>query len=411
MIRPAQPVAIKAALALCAGVFVLASLWSSGRWLNTGCLSKPANFDVLSQEVQAGGIDTNVGCSGIDDTVLPSPVNGGPEKVLVCIIGSTRSGELTWESFQTNFTSNLIPGHPENVDLALAIHLYGDQELALSDGRVQLTGSNPFLEHAKYVWIHTDKAADWGEAMDGIRKQLNSTPEWRNSTPDWRLVLQQEGNWCGGFKNQHGQVPASGGALLFFRWFLMKQLSQNCLLNKYHRFVVTRADFYYPMLFPPLSLLSPEFVWFPRGEWWGGLPDRQMIIPAKYLRDILDMASPIILDPDGVLKNMTAINKAIVNGETHLAHHLKWKGLSHLVRFYPYVMYLTRGSNEATRWGSGGYNEEAGKIVKYPTEWDNLKQYLGKIKSNEDWSQYMASGFDTSACVYDTSDFLAQPCQ
>jgi len=43
------------------------------------------------------------------------------------------------------------------------------------------------------------------------------------------------------------------------------------LLERYDRFVITRSDFIWDCPHPPLSVLSPDAIWFPDGEYGGGL--------------------------------------------------------------------------------------------------------------------------------------------
>ena len=44
------------------------------------------------------------------------------------------------------------------------------------------------------------------------------------------------------------------------------------MLDRYDWFLITRSDMMYPIPHPDLDLFSPEYVWVPAGERWGGAP-------------------------------------------------------------------------------------------------------------------------------------------
>jgi hypothetical protein len=71
---------------------------------------------------------------------------------------------------------------------------------------------------------------------------------------------------------------------------------------------------------------------------------------------------------------------------------IKWnlqrKELWDTSRFYPYVPYTTRDGTEGTRWRGGDWNAEAGRIVKYPSEYERSKHFASLIRSNSDWKTY-----------------------
>ncbi len=112
-------------------------------------------------------------------------------------------------------------------------------------------------------------------------------------TGDWRTILKVGDQWLGGIRGE-GEHPGSAGILLFFRWFLLRCLQQGMLLQAYDRFVITRSDFFYEVMHPPLSLLPSSFIWIPDGEGWGGVTDRHIIVPRAHLEATLDIVSDIV---------------------------------------------------------------------------------------------------------------------
>ena len=80
--------------------------------------------------------------------------NFGVERVLVCVLASTRSHELTFASFKRQVLDEL------GADLALA--------LAIDE---KYDYSNRYWQHAKYRWTTPD-FVDYGEAFDWAQRWL-----------------------------------------------------------------------------------------------------------------------------------------------------------------------------------------------------------------------------------------------
>lgn len=125
-------------------------------------------------------------------------------------------------------------------------------------------------------------------------------------TGDWRAILKVGDQWLGGIRGE-GEHPGSAGILLFFRWFLLRHLQQGMLLQAYDRFVVTRSDYYYEVMHPPLSLLPADYIWIPDGEGWGGVTDRHIIVPRRHLEAALDIATDIVCRTTEMAEQMLAI--------------------------------------------------------------------------------------------------------
>ena len=53
--------------------------------------------------------------------------------------------------------------------------------------------------------------------------------------------------------------------LTLFRWFLLKNLLDNDLLNKYDRFIITRSDFIYQLPHPKIEYMNENCIWIPEG--------------------------------------------------------------------------------------------------------------------------------------------------
>ena len=100
------------------------------------------------------------------------------ERVLVCIVASTRGHELCFQSFKENVLDEL------NADLALAVAANTTPD-----------DTDAYWKHAKYRWLCPDHD-DVGEAFDEAQRAL--FPDTISAMPDWRNVLQTGAIWLGG---------------------------------------------------------------------------------------------------------------------------------------------------------------------------------------------------------------------
>jgi len=198
--------------------------------------------------------------------------------------------------------------------------------------------------------------------------------------------MQQDGNWLGAIKGPL-ERRGGGGPCLYFRWFLRHKLVQTGLLDRYDRFIITRSDYMWACPHPPLSILAPEGIWIPNGESHGGVTDRHMVVSRRDLKAALGLIDDVVLRPDDLLGRLASLNRTDLNLEIYLYFHLRECGLLSRARLFPYVMFLVRGENEASRWSAGQWNEEVGAWIKYGPELAAAKEWRGKITGRLDWEK------------------------
>lgn len=300
------------------------------------------------------------------------------EKVLVCLLASTRAHQLTFSSFKRQVLDEL------NGDLALA--------LAIDD---KYDYSNPFWQHAKYRWTAPD-FSDYGEGFDLAQRWLckrHNVP-----APDWRLMLQLKGHWLGGIQSLEPQQSVSS-ILLFCRWLLLEGLQQDNVLDRYERFVITRSDFIWLCPHPPLSILDPDSIWFPNGEFYGGFTDRHLVVSRGDVVNCLNVIEDVLLHPMQLYDEMKD-QSTYWNLEQFLRYHLGRKGLLQKVKMFPYVMYLARriGDDKLT-WSGGYYEPLVGHFVKYEREFRAANAYATIIHSRADWENGAWRQFDPTSVV------------
>ena len=197
----------------------------------------------------------------------------------------------------------------------------------------------------------------------------------------WREFLKVKNHLLGGIKDSHHPQPDSaGGILIFFRWFLLKNLIANDLINKYDRFIITRSDFMYQLPHPKVELMNENYIWIPDCEDYGGYTDRHVILSRNNIVSYLNILNKFVLKSNDYFMKMK--NKNNWNIEKLIKFHLEQNNVSHLVKNSPYVMFAVRNSNGTTRWSQGNYSNELGYYIKYKSEYDRSTFYKNKFEAS-----------------------------
>ena len=289
-------------------------------------------------------------------------------RTLVCILAETRAYKITWPSFK-NFVLD-----PLRADLLLCISVPDNYEF-----------SNPYWQFAKYRFA-TPEFLDWGDAFDEAQR-VESKNDTNLNLPNWRILLDIKDQWLGGIKGP-GQHSGSAGILIYYRWYLLKKIESEGLLDKYDRFIVTRSDFIWETAHPPVSHLNVENIWIPDGEGYGGVTDRHVILSKENIISYLKILSPIINDPDTLFSEMRG--KDNWNLEQFIDYSLEREGVKSSVRFFPYVMYSAREWSGTTSWSKGQWSDDLGYYIKYRSEFQSAKSASLIIKSTFDWTNFFS---------------------
>jgi hypothetical protein len=290
------------------------------------------------------------------------------ERVLVCLLASTRAHQLTFPSLKRHVLDEL------NADLALALAIDENYDYA-----------NRYWQHAKYRWA-VPNFSDVGELFDLAQRWLCH----QNNMPaqDWRPMLQIKGIWQGGIRSPDPQHTMSS-IQTFCRWLLLNGLQQDEILDRYDRFVISRSDFVWLCPHPPLSILDRDAIWVPDGEHYGGLNDRHLVVSRVDLVNCLNVIQDILLHPIQLYEEMkNEPGYYYWNNELFFAHHLRRKGLFDKVKRFPYVMYMARPTNdESLTWSRGHYAPAVGHYVKYEKEFRTASSYATIIRCRADWEK------------------------
>ena len=281
-------------------------------------------------------------------------------KTLVIILGETREYELTFDNFKKNVIDEL------NADLCLCIGVKPDYNY-----------ENPFYKLAKYKYIYNEPN-DYGDLFDiAYNTIIKDKSIYDKNTNDirlhWRILLELKNHIFGGVINEKNHHPGSGGVLIYCRWFLLENLINNDIIDKYDKFIITRSDFIYQLPHPKMHIFHNEYIYIPNSEHYGGYTDRHTILSKNNIIQYLDIFNCFVLKSNDYFNKMKLHQKW--NLEQVIKFHLKQHSLINYVKEIPYIMYSVRSENIATRGGIGTFNEKLGYYIKYHSEYNISTMY------------------------------------
>ena len=197
----------------------------------------------------------------------------------------------------------------------------------------------------------------------------------------WRKFLKVKNHLFGGVKDDKDEHPGSAGILIFFRWFLLKNLIDNDLINEYDRFIITRSDYIYQLPHPKIEIMNEDNIWIPDCEYYGGYTDRHVILSKNNIESYLNIFNNLVLRSNEYYMKM--INNFEWNLERLIKFHLKQNNVIDLVKEFPYIMYAVRSNNVSTRWSVGEYSNDLGYYIKYITEYDKSTKYKDEYEKSQ----------------------------
>jgi len=261
--------------------------------------------------------------------------------------------------------------------------LYGQlKEPRTSTENVTYYGDSPISDDFQddSIVIHSEHFQNnmWKNQTYGV-KHANLVPEGNVNTYKkplhWREFIKVKDQFLGGIKdpNQHS---GSAGILIFFRWFLLKNLIDNDLIDKYDKFVITRSDFIYQLPHPKVELMSDN-IWIPDDQHYSGYTDRHAILTKNNIIPYLNILNNMVLRSNEYYMKMTTYHEW--NLEKLIKFHLIQNNVLHQVKEFPYVMYTVRNINGTTRWAQGEFSNELGYYIKYSGEYENSSNYKNKF--------------------------------
>ena len=249
-----------------------------------------------------------------------------------------------------------------------------------------LTNFNNFTDDE--VVIHTKDFPDelWKNQVYGIKNSNNDNLVSEENVITykkplhWREFLKVKDQFLGGVNDSHNQHPGSAGILIFFRWFLLKNLIDNDLINKYDRFIITRSDFIYQLPHPKVEHMNDNCIWIPDCEHYCGYTDRHVVLSKNNIEFYLNILNNLVLRSNEYFMKMK--HKIDWNFEQLIKFHLEQNNVLHLVKEFPYVMYSVRNINGTTRWSQGHYSNKFGYYIKYQSEYNKSSYYKNEFEKS-----------------------------
>jgi len=281
---------------------------------------------------------------------------------LVIVLSETRAHKTTFENIKKNLIDEL------NADLCVCIGVKDDYDY-----------NNPFYQLAKYRFCYKEPG-DFADAFDYAAKIIDEdeTNSWRD-IHNIPKVNNIEHQFMGGVKYPNRQHDGSAGILIFFRWFLLHNLREHNLLDKYDHFIITRSDYMYKVPHMSSNMFSHSHILSPDGEQHGGITDRHTIVPKMFIEKYLNIFEMFVKNTNQY-KNVLINAKIHINLERLILIHLNLHGIGHLIRRIPYVMYTIRERDGTTRWSGGNWSEILGYYIKYPQEFKSAVGYSAYFK-------------------------------
>ena len=351
-------------------------------------------------------------------------------KTLVIILAETRAFELTFDTFKKNVIDEL------NADLCLCIGVkldynYDNPFYKLAKYKFLYNEtSNDFGEAFDYAYDILKKDINKYEKIENFVKTVKCYGSYDNDTenelnlddfdddqiiikknylPDktcktqvyginkveneknnektdekiityrkslhWREFLKIKNQIMGGIKDKYNQHDGSAGILIFFRWFLLKNLIDNDIISKYDRFVITRSDFIFQLPHPKVESLNKKYLWIPDGESYGGYTDRHAILSQHHIIPYLNILNNFVLKSNDYFSKMNKLNDW--NLERLIKFNLEQNNVG-IVKRIPYIMYSVRNIDGTTRYCNGTFSEDLGYFIKYIKEF-NASNYYRKL--------------------------------
>lgn len=230
------------------------------------------------------------------------------------------------------------------------------------------------------IVVHTNDFPDesWRGGVYGISESFDNYVQQEHVVTykkrlHWRKFLKIKDQFLGGIKDEYDQHPGSAGILIFFRWFLLKNLIESDLINQYDRFVFTRSDYIYQLPHPKVELMDKSTIWIPDSEHYHGYTDRHAILSQQNIASYLNIFNNMVLKSNDYFLKMQ--HKTEWNLEQLIRFNLEQNNVSQNVKEFPYVMYSVRNVNGPSSWSMGKFSETHGYFIKYQSEFDKSTYY------------------------------------
>jgi nucleoside-diphosphate-sugar epimerase len=293
---------------------------------------------------------------GVAATFAATLKQQNQSRVLVVLSGQPRGGEFAWKSLHRHVLQ------PLNAHLATMFTPVGT------------TSTRPMVEAmAQYVWRVPEPAdRDWGVWMDKAATLCShdGIDDWPQlcDHPDDSLGLAGH-LWAGGFK-QCPKMQSMSGVGLAYRWLISQKIMALNLQQQYDYVIYTRPDHVYLCDHPAPFTMNSSAVWCPKGEEYGGYPDRHLVGATATLLTAINVTQELVCN---VARYHDVLVPAI-NVEQLQAK--MWPRMGVAAQQFPRMFFTVRAGGDPAGWGRGMQNiskelEHHGMMLKYPSEFSS----------------------------------------
>jgi hypothetical protein len=130
--------------------------------------------------------------------------------------------------------------------------------------------------------------------------------------------------------------------------------------------VISRNDQFY-MCPHNLSELDSNYLWVPKGENYGGICDRHLVVNASHVLQALDVLPPLLDTPQ---RYKDLLNYSFGNSERYVKLRLKEQYLFQRVRRFNRNMFLCAAGGDTNLFAPMEQRTPQGVHVRYPTEYN-----------------------------------------
>jgi hypothetical protein len=195
------------------------------------------------------------------------------------------------------------------------------------------------------IIIHKSSLEDsqWRSKVYGIKKSYNTDLHHQinmvtyKKNIHWSEFLKIKGEFLGGIKNDQNQHLGNGSKYIFFQWFLLKNIIENNLTDKYDKFIITQCDFVYQLPYPNVSYMDENYIWFPNSEQYGGYTHKHVVLSKKYIKKFLTILNDFVTKSNNYFLQMK--NSNFWNLQKLIRLSLEQNNLIYIVKEFPFIMY------------------------------------------------------------------------
>lgn len=265
---------------------------------------------------------------------------------LVIVNGQIRGGILCWISFKRYVLDYY------KADLALIRPQVEDNQEA-----------KHWIKRAKYV-LSIKEFRNWIHELTRINRGNSS----------WEVLIENSTlvpALLGGVRGQMG----SSGIILAYRHYARSFLKK-ILKSQYYKWIVyVRSDYVYLCSPPHPWSLSPDRIYIPLGEEYGGFTDRFTLLSAEKADIYFAMTEHLLSNAYFWFEQLQLNCVLTINIECYIKMYLNFTHQT--VEQFPHVAFTVKRGVDKTRWSAGKHDrlfDPIGLLLKYPAEFTRARE-------------------------------------